>query len=321
MPADCRIGETMISVAMTTYNGAQYIIEQLESIRLQTRKVDEIVVVDDGSCDDTLKLVRDYMDKYPECGIRLEQNEINLGYKKNFQKAISLCQGDITFLCDQDDCWFEDKVEKMCGVLEEHPQIGVLSSAFIQMDGAGKKGERKSAYQRKMDEGELVCVPIEDLIFHNISQGCAMAMRKDIKDTFLKQFDESIPHDWIINVIAGMKKKCYYWNVPMFFYRIHDNNTIGLNDNITLKKKNTMEVRVKDARQSLSVLAFIEKVDSVFYNENSWLTKAKGFSLNHVKNLEQRRFVGLLFQNFHPCYRKLKTFRGRMLDLFFVLNK
>ena len=158
-------------------------------------------------------------------------------------------------------------------------------------------------------------------MFHNISQGCAMAIREDIKDSFLKHFDESIPHDWVINVIAGMGKKCYYWNVPMFFYRIHDKNTIGLNDNMALKKKNTMEVRTKDARQALNVLNFIENVDSVFYNENSWLKRAKGFSYNHVKNLETSNFFGVLFQNLNPYYRKLKTFRGRILDLFFVLNK
>ena len=311
----------MISVAMTTYNGAQYKIEQLESIRKQTKKVDEIVIVDDGSSDNTVELVRDYAYKYPECCIRLGQNETNLGYKKNFYKAISLCEGDITFLCDQDDCWYEDKVEKMCAVLEKHAEIGVLSSAFVQIDGEGNKGEQKSAYQRKMSDGELVCVPIKDLIFHNISQGCAMAMRKDIKEEFVKQFEDTIPHDWIINVIAGTKKKCYYWNVPMFFYRVHDNNTIGLNDNMTLNKKNTMEVRAKDALQAKHVLDFIEKVDNAYYSENSWLKKAKEFSLKHVKNLNERNFVGLLLQNFNPCYRKLKTVRGRILDLFFVLNK
>lgn len=311
----------MLSVAMTTYNGAQYIIEQLDSIRLQTRMVDEIVIIDDGSNDETMEFVRDYAKKYPECGIRLEQNKTNLGYKKNFYKAISLCNGDITFLCDQDDCWLEDKVERMCQVLEKHPEIGVLSSAFVQIDGEGNRGERKSVYKKSMADEELLNVPIEDLVFHNISQGCAMAIRKDIKDMFLRYFDDTIPHDWMINVIAGMRKKCYYWNVPMFFYRIHDNNTIGLSDNMAFKKKNTMEVRTKDARQTLKVLGFIEKVDNVYYNENSWLKKVKGFSFKHVENLEERNFVRLLLQNLNPCYRKLKTFRGRILDLFFVLNK
>ena len=311
----------MISVAMATYNGIEYIEEQLESIRNQTRKVDEIVVVDDCSSDDTVQFLCDYAKTYPECNIQLVQNESNLGYKKNFHKAMSLCQGDIVFLCDQDDSWFENKVEMMCGLLEEYPEIGVISSSFVQMDGIGSIGEQKSAYQRNMSQGEIVSVPIEDLVFHNISQGCAMAIRKEIKEAFCEYFDETISHDWIINVIAAITKKCYYWNEPMFYYRIHDHNTIGLNDNMALKKKNTIEVRTKDACQALCVLNFIEKIDKVFYSENSWLKKAKGFSLKHVKNLEERRFIGLLFQNFNPCYRKLKTFRGRILDLFFVLNK
>ena len=311
----------MISVAMTTYNGERYVEEQLESIRTQTRKVDEIIIIDDGSTDHTVDIVSQYAYKYPECGIRLEQNQKNLGYKKNFHKALSLCQGDVVFLCDQDDSWFEDKVEKMCGILEEHSEIGVLSSAFIQMDGVGNKGKRKSAYRRSMSDKELVCVPITDLIFHNISQGCAMAMRKGIKELYLQHFDEAVPHDWAINVVASISKKCYYWNEPMFFYRIHDNNTIGLNDSMILKQKNTMEIRTKVARQALCVLRFIEKVDSVFYEENSWLEKAREFSFKHVKNLEENNFVGLLLQNLNPYYRRLKTFRGRILDLFFVINK
>ena len=58
---------------------------------------------------------------------------------------------------------------------------------------------------------------------------------------------------------------------------------------MALNKKNTMEVRTRDAIQANKVLSFIEKVDKVFYDENSWLKKAKEFSLGHVKNLEERK--------------------------------
>ena len=105
------------------------------------------------------------------------------------------------------------------------------------------------------------------------------------------------------------------------FYRIHDNNTIGLNDNMALKKKNTIEIRTKDASQAQKVLELIDKIDHVYYSENSWLRMAEEFSLKHVQYLKERNIFGLLFQNINPCYRKLKTFRGRILDLFFVLNK
>ena len=311
----------IVSVAMATYNGEQYIEEQLDSIRMQTKKVDEIIIVDDGSTDRTVEMILEYAKKHSDCNIKFAQNDTNLGYKKNFCKAMSLCNGDIIFLCDQDDKWFKNKVECLCELLDERSEIGVISTAFTQMDGNGVPGEQKSAYQRKMKKNELAEVPLKDLIFHNVSQGCAMAMRKEIKNLYLQAFDDTIPHDWIINVIAAMKKKCYYWNVPMFFYRIHDNNTIGLSDNMAFQKKNTMEVRTKDAICATRVLNFIEKFDSDYYRENSWLEKAKGFSFNHVKFLKEGLFWQLLFQNLNPCYGKLKTIRGRILDMFFVLKK
>lgn len=311
----------MISVAMATYNGAQYITEQLDSIRKQTCKVDEIIIVDDCSEDCTVKLVEEYRRNYRDCNIRFYENETNLGYKKNFYKALSLCNGDIVFLCDQDDVWKENKVEILYKVLEEHSDIGVVSSAFNQIDGNGNVGEQKTAYQRKMTENELVCVPLEDLIFHNVSQGCAMAVTKEMKDFFLKYFTEEIPHDRILNVIAAIEKKCYYLNEPLFYYRIHDKNTIGLNDNIALKKKNTLKIRTHDAREAIKVLDLICKVDKNFYDENVWLKKMRKFADEHVANLEQKKFIRLLAQNFSSCYSKLKTFRGRLLDLFFCVKE
>lgn len=311
----------MVSVAMTTYNGVKYIREQLESLRRQTRPADEIVIVDDGSKDGTVEAVQIYATEHPECHIRLVQNEENLGYKRNFRKAISLCSGDVIFLCDQDDRWLNCKIELMCDMLQRNPDIGVLSTSFFLMDSQSRRGKKRSAYPRKIKEEALFCVPVEDLIFHNISQGCAMAMTRDIKECFLEQFDDTISHDWLINVIAGMKKKCYYWNVPMFCYRIHEQNTIGLNDNMALQQKNTLEVRSKDAQQALQILSFIERTDVQYFSEHAWLGGAKQFAEKHIEYLKGYDFLGLFVQNFNSYYGTLKTIRGRMLDLFFVLKK
>jgi len=311
----------MISVAMATYNGAKYLIEQLESIRNQTYKVDEIIVVDDCSNDNTIELINEYIEKYPECNLKVYENSENLGYKRNFHRALSLCKGEIVFLCDQDDIWMENKVEVMSKVLKEHPEVGVVSSAFIQMDGDGNNETPKTVYSRKLVKGELACVPIEDLIFHNISQGCSMAVRSDIKDLFLENFSEEIPHDWAMNIIAAMKKKCYYLNEYLFCYRIHDKNTIGLSDNLTLEKKNTLEIRIHDAMQALKVIGLIQCVDKSYYDNNAKLKEMSSFAVLHVKNLKEKRFFSLLLQNFNVHYKKLKSFRGRILDLFFVLNK
>lgn len=312
----------MISVAMATYNGEKYIAEQLESICRQQQKADEVIIVDDCSKDHTVAIIQDYMRRYPECNIRFFANETNLGYKRNFQKAMSLCEGDIIFLCDQDDIWKEDKVEVLVKILETYDNVSLVSSSFVQIDGDGNivSGNR-SAYQRKLKQEELVSVPLEDLIFHNISQGCAMALKKEIRDLYLKFFVEELPHDWLINVIAAMRKKCYYLNSPMFYYRIHDENTIGLNDGLTLNKKNSLAVRTHDAMQAVKVINLIEQMDCDVYHENMWLKEMKAFAMNHISYLENKRLLKIMFQNFNPYYKKLKTVRGRLLDMFFCVKK
>lgn len=312
----------MISVAMATYNGQEYLPIQLESILGQTKKVDEIVIVDDCSTDGTAEMIQEYVRQYPESNIRFFSNETNVGYKKNFHKAMSLCEGDVIFLCDQDDIWKENKVEVLAGLLENNSDIDLISSSFIQIDSDGNEvSGNKSAYMRKMDEGKIHPVPLGDLIFHNASQGCAMAFRKEIGDVYLKHFTDELPHDWVLNVVAAMNKTCYYLNSPMFFYRIHDKNTIGLNEGLTLNKKNSLTVRTLDAMQAVKVLDLIKKIDSDYYQRDNRLDEMRQFSLNHIAFLKEKKLVKILFQNFNPYYKKLKTVRGRLLDMFFCVKK
>ena len=99
-----------ISIALCTYNGSQYLIDQLESLKKQTIRADEIIVCDDCSADNTIEILEKYKDIL---NIKLFINNSTIGVTKNFEKAISLCSGDIIFLCDQDDIWESNKIEKM----------------------------------------------------------------------------------------------------------------------------------------------------------------------------------------------------------------
>ena len=102
-----------VGVAMALYNGARFIRKQLDTIRLQTLQPDRVVMCDDGSKDGTTEIVAEYIKEY---GLgdtwELIKNEENLGYAKNFYKAMSLCNTDLIFLADQDDVWELDKIEK-----------------------------------------------------------------------------------------------------------------------------------------------------------------------------------------------------------------
>ena len=124
----------MISVCMATYNGAQYIREQIDSILLQLGPDDEIVVCDDCSGDATLEVVESYHDPR----IRAYRNNVNLGHVRNFEKAIALARGDFIFLSDQDDLWLPGRVAHMMALMASEPAVLLVASNFdlINADGA-----------------------------------------------------------------------------------------------------------------------------------------------------------------------------------------
>src|SRR5688500_1591108 len=98
-----------LSIALASYNGERYIVEQLNSIALQTRLPDELIVSDDSSADATSAIVLDFAKRVP-FAVRFQINNERLGSTRNFERAIRACNGDVIFLCDQDDVWYPEKI-------------------------------------------------------------------------------------------------------------------------------------------------------------------------------------------------------------------
>ena len=119
-----------ISVVMTTYNGEKYIKEQLTSLKNQTRVPDEVLIFDDCSTDNTVTIVRNFIIENPSGNYRLFENKKNKGWRRNFMEGFADAQGDIIFPCDQDDIWFEDKIENMEKIMEENENILLLTSKY-----------------------------------------------------------------------------------------------------------------------------------------------------------------------------------------------
>jgi glycosyltransferase involved in cell wall biosynthesis len=105
-------GQALVSVAIATCEGAEYLREQLDTIYAQTWKSLEVVATDDASTDGTAAILAEYAKR---CGLRYEVNPSRLGLVRNFERAISLCRGDYIALCDQDDLWKPHKIETLVG--------------------------------------------------------------------------------------------------------------------------------------------------------------------------------------------------------------
>ena len=98
-----------LSVAICTYNGAQFLQEQLRSIAAQSLPVQEIIICDDCSEDATCAIVESFCREHPGL-VRLQRNATRLGVSQNFAQAISLCQGDIEAIVDADLGLCRDRV-------------------------------------------------------------------------------------------------------------------------------------------------------------------------------------------------------------------
>src|SRR6267142_4310475 len=114
-----------ISVAMCSYNSASWLDEQLASILKQSRLPDELVVCDDGSKDETVARLEAFARSAP-FPVRIFRNETNLGFTRNFEKAISLCEGDVIALSDHDDIWEDFRLVRTEDVFRLRPAVGLV---------------------------------------------------------------------------------------------------------------------------------------------------------------------------------------------------
>lgn len=225
-----------VSVALCTYNGEHYISEQLQSILSQTRAVDEIVICDDISTDDTVNIV-DAVMKWANIPIRLIVNERNLGCRANFQKAIDLCKGDIIFLSDQDDIWAPDKVERVLNWFESNDEKDVVFTNGTFIDEAGRSyAEGASLFSsfgmtvramKWFDKG----YSLELFLKNNKATGATMAFRKKVFDEFhidCSSHKDTPYHDAQICLHAIQCNSLGYIPDNLICYRIHEGQDCGV---------------------------------------------------------------------------------------------
>ena len=217
----------MISIAMTTYNGERFITEQLDSILAQTYSDFELVICDDGSKDSTRNQLQKYADN--DSRIKLYFNEQNLGFIKNFEKAIGLCTGDFIAMADQDDIWTTDHLEVLVNNIGNHYLI-CSNAELVDYDG-NSLGDFVRAPSFSIAENMSDQI-IQQLV-RNTVQGCTALFRKELLQFAMPIPAEAIAHDaWLGDIAClvpntnGLEGITYIPNVTLK-YRQHGDNTVG----------------------------------------------------------------------------------------------
>lgn len=218
-----------VSVALCTYNGAAYIEAQLASILAQRRPVDEIVVSDDGSSDDTLERVQRRL-QGSGVAFRVLHGE-RLGVTQNFARAVSACTGEFVFLCDQDDVWLPEKVERLLALLQSHPDSDLaFSNAELvdaQLAPLGRTQfdtVRLSPALRRALAGPLA---FEALMRRNVVTGATVAFRRRLLQLALPFMDGWLHDEWLA-VLAAWRGPLACCEQPLVQYRQHGRNQCGM---------------------------------------------------------------------------------------------
>lgn len=222
-----------ISIVVATYNGEKYLREQLDSLYTQTLLPDEIIAVDDCSTDSTSKILEEY---HKNKGLIYIINDVNLGVNKNFEKALRLCSGEYIAICDQDDIWLPNKIQKSIKKLKEIEKNGLPS---LVTSGKIDINKFKNIIYKPKKNGDTYEYYIS--LFNHYMQGCTMFMNRKLLDYILPLPDKKeIMYDVFIGLTASMVGNKYNIDEPLMYYRRHEDNVTGSIDEKKMIKDNKL---------------------------------------------------------------------------------
>lgn len=218
-----------ISVALCTYNGSQFLHEQLASIAAQTLHPAELVLFDDCSTDDTLAVAQRFAETaaFP---VRIHANPRNLGVRDNFAECIAQCTGTIIALSDQDDVWLPHKLERLSRALGEHPDAAFVFSNAHLVDPNLKPIPYSLWEAIRLQPNELARFQdrqgFDVLLKRQVVTGATMAFRASYRDVLLP-----IPTGWLHDGWIALILSAISWGVPveeaLISYRQHARQQVG----------------------------------------------------------------------------------------------
>jgi glycosyltransferase involved in cell wall biosynthesis len=287
-----------VSIALCTYNGAAFLAQQLETILNQTYpNITEVVCVDDCSSDETFSILNQFALR--DGRIHVFQNSSNLGYIRNFEKALTLTKEPFIALSDQDDLWYPTKIARSVAAIGTNLLV-YSDSEYINEQGK-KTGKKLSDFRRLGVEMNVL-----NLALFNVVAGHTIMIRRELLVQSMP-FHPQVPHDYWLAFQAIKCGNISFVDEVLVGYRQHTTNVIGaLGSKNKYKHKATCQVHERLAAFSDSLKGFNTEHQvflrnlSEFYSDLTWWKKIRKVSffwkhqkeLLHVKrrNVFRKRF-------------------------------
>ena len=224
-----------VAILISTYNGEKFIREQLDSLINQTYKNITIIIRDDGSKDNTIKIIKEYQKKYDN--IVLFKKE-NIGFINSFFELLSISKEEYDYYayCDQDDVWMNNKIERAVNFLNKEksniPLLYFSNSDYYSYNMEFMKTAEKNKYYN-----------FRNSLFECVTQGMTMVINNATRKVIVENRPKKcLFHDWWTYMICSGMGKVIYDNESLVKYRRH-------NKSVTVEGKSKIQLfkwRIKE---------------------------------------------------------------------------
>lgn len=220
-----------VSICISSYNHARYLPQTIDSVLTQTYQDFELIIVDDGSSDNSHGVLTDYQQRYPD-KIRYvwHDNHANRGISASCNLAISLAQGRLFAWLGSDDYWFPEKLAKQVSFFEHHPEVGMLHTSALTLGANG------TLYPVLNVRDTIDPQPLTAMVISN-PVVASTAMMPTRLFTELGAFDETLVFsDWELWIRIAARYPIGFLAEPSCAYRVHGQNvSISSKADIILK--------------------------------------------------------------------------------------
>lgn len=288
---------------MATYNGEAYIQKQLQSIYEQTRMPDEVVICDDCSKDKTALLIQEFIEKHGLKNWRLLINSENKGWQSNFLEALRQACGTYIFFSDQDDIWYQDKIEIMAGLMDKHPEIQCLAGKMVTIDENGQVFEGRNVFSSGSGTG-ILSKHHFSASFNTISLlGCCMCINRNLADVVLRMNINDYGHDAQCSRLGVLLDGAYTLDRAVIYYRLHSGNTSGVTSDISFGSSN-LEKRISDIEKNI---VWLERLLDISF-DTDLIRKEKTDIIRDTIQFQQKRRKFLSSRNL-ICFLQLFKYK------------
>lgn len=280
-----------VAIVMATYNGEQYVGQQIDSILASTYQDFELFIYDDGSKDSTVSVLRDYQKENPD-QIHVFQNEENRGVNLNFLMGLGRTTMDYVMFCDQDDVWKPNKIAlTLKRIRHMEAQFGKDMPLAVFTDAAIVDKNLKEIYSSFFCSNHLNPrkTDLAHLLMENKLIGCTVminaALRKILQSN--RYPEKSKLHDWWIALIAASFGRIGFVNESTLLYRQHENNVVGGADYGSYIKNRLSTLN----RQRESIRVLQRQAEEFVQLYDGQLTEDKKEIIRNFADLDQYGFI------------------------------